>query len=73
MTISTKLNSSTPQLNVNCSARFIKFETKVKYFGFKINNRLNFNDHINLVKTKISKSLRISGKTQILFTPHFFT
>ena len=59
---SIKLNSSTPRLNVNCSAGSIKFATKVKHLGVIIDNKLIFKDHINLVETKISRSVSILSK-----------
>ena len=62
MIIFTKLNSLTLQLNVNCSAWSIKFTTNVKYLGVIIDNKLNFKDHINLVETKISRSVGILEK-----------
>ena len=64
MIISPKLNSLTTQLNVNCSARSIKIATKVKYLGVIIDNKLKFKDHINFVKTKISRSVSILGKVK---------
>ena len=59
-----KLNSLTPQVNVNCSAGSIKIVTKVKYLGVIIDNKLNFKDHMNFVKTKITRSVGILGKLE---------
>ena len=60
--ISPELNSLTSQLNVNCSAGSIKFASKIKYLGVLLDNKLKFKDHINLVETKISRSVGILGK-----------
>ena len=50
-----------PQLNVNRSAGLITFAPKVKYLDVIIDNKLNFKDYINFVKTKISRFAAIFG------------
>ena len=62
MIISPKLNSLTPQLNVDCSGGSIKIATKVKYLGVITDNKLKFRNHINFVEIKISRSVGILGK-----------
>ena len=59
-----KLNSLTPQVNVNCSAGSIKIATKVKYLSVIIDNELNFKDHMSFFKTKITRSVGILGKLE---------
>ena len=66
MIIYHKLNSLTPQLNVNCSPGSIKIAKKVKYLGVITGNKLNFKDHINCVEKKISRSVGILANSNII-------
>ena len=57
-----KKTLSIPNSSIYFSDSAIKINDAVKYLGITINNRLNFEEHINALATKISRSIGILRK-----------
>ena len=60
--INPKLNSPPANINITCPAGSIKSVNKAKYLGINLDHKLNFLDHIKIVKTKVARSIRILHK-----------
>lgn len=52
----------TPNLNIQIDSSAIAVQDSVKYLGIRIDNKLNFNNHIHFLEAKISKSVGILAK-----------
>ena len=60
--ISPKLNSSSPILKLMINSSNIAIADCVKYLGVYIDNKLNFREHINILESKVSRSVGILCK-----------
>ena len=56
--ISPKLRSPSVNLNLQCPARRINTVKKAKYLGIILDNQLNFADCIEIIETKVARSVR---------------
>jgi hypothetical protein len=55
-------NSAKPDLNIKIGIDFIEHVDKVKYLGILIDEKINFEEHINFVKNKISSIIGLLFK-----------
>ena len=51
-------------MNITCLAGSIKSVNKAKYLGIHLDNKLNFLNHIEIVETKVARSIGIFYKLE---------
>ena len=57
-------------MNLNCAAGSIKIVSSAKYLGVFIDDKLNFQEHIKHLETKVSRSVGIFSKLKNYLPKH---
>ena len=61
-------NSKKPSLDIKIDGTHVEEKTVIKYLGTLIDNKLNWQPHIQLTKTKLSKAIGIISKIRYFAT-----